>query len=182
MFKVGHIISCEEVREYVKSLSEIDEDMLDMYTNIFSSYICKKVNLSELHYDRINKYEEIELIEEYAEDINDMPPIVTSPIFEGKRIVYDGCHRCYALEINDIKEVMALVPYETIDGRMVEDMETAQPNTGRCKHGDCEKGKCCLICEYNHDCGGICSHCFNLGNACQIVSKNVSLFCDGVWQ
>lgn len=182
MFEIGQIIPREHVDEYIRGLAEIDEDMLNMYTGIFSSYICKKVSLSDLDYSRIDRTKESDIIGKYSKDIGRMPPIVTSPSFEGKRIVYDGCHRCVALENLNISEVIALVPYEMIDGRLVSDIETNKPEIQNCKYGaECDKGKCCLSCEYNSDCGGICSHCHDLGTLYKIVGKNVSLFCNGVW-
>ena len=181
MFKLGEIISRERVDEFVKGLSYIDDEMLQLYTGIFKSFICKKVSLSELDYSRINRDEEEELIETYSRDIENMPPIVISPSFDGTRIVYDGCHRCIALGNLLVEEVMALIPYETTDGRLVESMETNKPKlTHNCKYGACDKGKCCMCCEHNSDCGGICSYCHDMGILCNIINKNVSLFCDGI--
>ena len=182
MFKLGEIIPRERVDEFVKELSYIDEEMLQLYTGIFKSFICKKLPLSELDYTRIDRDEEEELIETYTEGIENMPPIVTSPAFDGKRIVYDGCHRCVALENLLVKEVVALIPYETTDGRLVENMETNKPELKcNCKYSGCDKGKCCMCCEHNPECGGICSYCHEMGSLCNTISKNVSLFCDGIW-
>lgn len=181
MFELGQIVSCERVNDFIKGLAEIDNERLELYTSIFSSYICKKLTLSDLNYSRIDRNEEIALIEKYAEDITNMPPIVTSPSFAGKRIVYDGCHRCVALENLGIKQVIALVPYKTTDGRLVEDLEINKPHINKCKYGECDKGKCCLECKYKSDCGGICNNCFEVGVLHRIIEKNVSLFCDGVW-
>lgn len=122
MFKIGQIIQCDEVRKYIKSLDEIDEEILDVYTKLFDSYICQKLNLSALDYSRIDLKAEFDLIVEYSENTETMPPIVTSPSFNGRRIVYDGCHRCCALELNETKEVVALIPYKTVDGRLIEDI------------------------------------------------------------
>lgn len=182
MFEIGQIISCQKVNEYIEGLAEIDEDMLVMYTGIFNSYICKKVSLSDLDYSRIDRDEEYDIINTYSEDIEHMPPIVTSPSFDGKRIVYDGCHRCVALENLNIQETLALVPFEMKDGRLVEDVEENKPEIRNCKYGIECQGKCCLCCEHNSDCGGICSYCHDLGLLYKIVGSNVSLFCDGVWR
>ena len=160
MFKIGQIISRDEVRKYIKSLGEIDEEILDMYTNLFDSYICQYLKLSDLDYSRIDRETELGLIEEYSENIKTMPPIVTSPSFNGKRIVYDGCHRCCALELNKSKEVIALIPYKTVDGRIVNDMENSPVKLKQCKYGECDKGKCCMICDNKDNCGGVCNYCF----------------------
>lgn len=181
IFELGQIISRIDLDNYIKGLATIDEDMLNMYTGIFDKYICVKIKLSDLDYSRIDTEEENDLIEEYSENISTMPPIVTSPSFDGKRIVYDGCHRCVALEKKGILEVKAFIPYETIDERLVEDMEKHKPYIHRCKYGNCDKGKCCLCCEHSGNCGGVCSYCFELGKLYSIVGKNVSLFCNGIW-
>lgn len=181
MFELGQIISCKQVNDYIKRLADIDEEMLELYTGIFSSYICKMLTLSDLDYSRIDRDEESDLIERYSKDINNMPSIVTSPSFDEKRIVYDGCYRCVALENLDIKQVMALIPYRTIDGRLVEDLEVNKPHINKCKYGECDKGKCCLCCEYKTECGGICTKCFEVGVLHEVIEKNVSLFCDGIW-
>ena len=181
MFELGQIISSEQVGEFVKGLAYIDDEMLNLYTRIFSSYICKKVFLTNLNYSRIDRDRESNIIECYSEDIINMPPIVTSPSFDGIRIVYDGCHRCVALENLDIPEITALVPYETMDGRLVEDMEVNKPKINKCKYGECDKGQCCIYCKNNSDCDGICSYCFELKTLYKLVKNNVALFCDGVW-
>lgn len=181
MFELNQIVSRTDVNQYIKGLADIDEDILNMYTGIFDKYICVKLNLADLDYSRINTDEENCLIEKYSEDISLMPPIVTSPSFDGKRIVYDGCHRCVALNQKGIKEVTALIPYETIDGRFVENVEKNKPEIHNYKYGNCDKGKCCLCCEYNKDCGAICSYCFELGKLYSVAGKNVSLFCNGIW-
>lgn len=181
MFELGQIIPREQVDEFIKGLSYIDDEMLHLYTEIFNSYICKKVLLSDLNYSRIDIDEEADIINSYSENIINMPSIVTSPSFDGIRIVYDGCHRCVALENLEIHEVVALVPYETTDGRLVEDMESNRQNIKKCKYGECGKGKCCLCCEHNTNCGEICSYCHEIGSLYKLVRKNVSLFCNGVW-
>ncbi len=182
MFELGEIISREHVDKFVKELSYIDDEMLQLYTGIFKSFICKKVYLSDLNYSRIDRNKEKELIEIYTKDVENMPPILVSPSFDGKRIVYDGCHRCVALENLSIQEVIALIPYETTDGRLVKDIELNKPELiNNCKYGKCDKGKCCMCCEHNFDCGGICSYCHDLGILYSTVGKNVSLFCDGIW-
>lgn len=180
-FEQGKIFTKEQVNIFIKNLAEIDDDILELYTDIFDSFICVKINLSGLDYTRINRDEEMDLIEEYALDIINMPPIVTSPSFDGKRIVYDGCHRCVALENLGIKQVMTLIPYKTKDGRLVEDIEINNPDMNKCKYGECDRGKCCLCCEHSNDCAGICNKCFEVGTLYKIIEKNVSLFCDGVW-
>lgn len=182
MFTIGQIITQEELKKYIRSLAYIDEDILEMYTNIFSKYICKKISILNLDYSWINTDEEMAIVCEYANDISDMPPILVSPSFDGKRIVYDGCHRCAALEMVHAEEVIAFVPYLTKDGRLVEDMENRNLELSYCKYGECNKGKCCMVCDYNGECGNLCSYCFELGVAHQIIKKNVSLFCDGIWK
>lgn len=186
LYKTGQIVSREEVESYIKSLAEIDEDMFEIYTKIFSEYVCDIVKLSDLDYSRINREEEFEIIEQYKNDIKNMPPIVVSPSFDGKRIVYDGCHRCVALENLGVQEVVALIPYKTIDGRMVEDLEENKPELNKCKYTtidntECNKGKCCFCCDKGNNCGGICNYCHDIGTLRRIIGKNVSLFCDGVW-
>ena len=186
MYKIGQIILREDVDSYIKSLADIDEDMLEIYTKIFSEYTCNIGKLSDLDYSRINRKEESEIIKQYECDTNDMPPIVVSPSFNGKRIVYDGCHRCVALENMAIKEIMALIPYKTIDGRMVEELEKNNTEMRKCKYStennaECEEGKCCFCCPNKFDCGGICAYCHDMGRLHSIIEKNVSLFCDGVW-
>lgn len=186
MYKIGQIISREEVELYIKSLADIDEDMFEIYTGIFSEYICDIVELSVLDYSRINREEESEIINQYECNVENMPPIVVSPSFNGKRIVYDGCHRCIALENLGIKEVMALIPYKTIDGRMVKYLENSNPELNRCKYStadnvECDEGKCCFCCEKANHCGVICNYCHDMGKLCNIISKNVYLFCNGVW-
>ena len=181
IFELRQIISREQVDIFIKELADIDEEMLKLYTGIFSSYICKVVSLSDLDYSRINRNEEFDLIEKYSKNITNMTPIVTSPAFDGKRIVYDGCHRCVALENLDIKQVVALVPYKTNDGRLVEDLEANNPHINKCKYGECDQGKCCLCCDNKSECGGICTNCFEVGVLHKTIKKNVSLFCDGVW-
>ena len=156
MYKIGQIISREEVELYIKSLADIDEDMFEIYTRIFSEYICDIVELSVLDYSRINREEESEIINQYECNVENMPPIVVSPSFNGKRIVYDGCHRCIALENLGIK-------YSTAD------------------NVECDEGKCCFCCEKANHCGGICNYCHDMGKLCNIISKNVYLFCNGVW-
>ena len=182
MFELNQVIPREHVDGFIQELADIEDEMLEMYTGIFRSYICKKVSLSDLDYSRIDRDRELNIIETYSEDITNMSPIVTSPSFDGIRIVYDGCHRCVALENLNIQEVIALVPYETIDGRLVEDIENNKPETHNCKYGtECDKGKCCLCCEHNDDCDGICSYCHDVSSLYKLVGKNVSLFCNGVW-
>ena len=85
MYKIGQIISREEVELYIKSLADIDEDMFEIYTRIFSEYICDIVELSVLDYSRINREEESEIINQYECNVENMPPIVVSPSFNGKR-------------------------------------------------------------------------------------------------
>lgn len=186
MYKIGQIISREKVESYIKSLSEIDEDMFEIYTKIFSEYICGIVKLSDLDYSRINREEESEIIEQYKNDIKNMPPIVVSPSFDGKRIVYDGCHRCVALENLGVQEVVALIPHKTIDGRMVKDLENNKPELNKCKYTtvdnvECDKGKCCFGCDKGNNCSGICNYCHDIGVIRNLIEKNISLFCDGVW-
>ena len=181
LFEIGQIISCEHVKKYIKELSDIDEEILDMYTGIFSSFTCQKVFLNNLDYSRINRDEESDIIDAYSQDIEHIPPIITSPSFDGKRIVYDGCHRCAALESKNVSEVVALIPYMLKDGRIVEDVENNKAEMQNCRYGAECKSVCCLCCEYNSNCGEVCSHCFELGSLYKIVNKNISLFCDGVW-
>ena len=181
MFKIGQIIPCDEVRKYIKSLDEIDEEILDVYTKLFDSYICQRLKLSDLDYSRIDWKSEFDLIVEYSENTETMPPIVTSPSFNGQRIVYDGCHRCCALELNEAKEVIALIPYKTVDGRLIKDIENNTVGLKQCKYGKCDKSKCCITCDNKDGCGGICIYCFEFGSICEIISNNVELFCDGVW-
>lgn len=181
MFELGEIVSREQIDDFIKNLAEIDDEMLELYTGIFSEYICKMVQLCDLDYSRIDRAEEFNLIKKYTENIETMQPIVTSPVFDEKRIVYDGCHRCVALENLNIKQVIALVPYKTNDGRLVEDLEVNKPHTNKCKYGECDKGKCCLCCDYKSECGGICTKCFEVGVLHKVIEKNVALFCDGIW-
>lgn len=180
-FSVGEIVSRECVESYIKELSYIDDDVLDMYTHIFESYICKEIPMSSLDYSRIDINEEYDIIKDYMENIATMPPIVVSPAFDGKRIVYDGCHRCVALEYSNKDSVVALVPYKTTDGKFVEYLEENKPVEHNCKYGSCDEGKCCICCEKKFNCGGVCSYLHELGNLHELVGKNVSLFCDGVW-
>lgn len=177
MFCIGEIVTCEDVKKYIQSLEKMDEETLRICTQPFSLYICQYVNISSLKFFQTDE----ELVMEYSKNISNLPPIVVSPSFDGERIVFDGCHRCKALINNNIKKVMALVPYKTTDGRLVTDIEKNKPEEHRCKYGSCDKGNCCFDCPENLSCGGICNYCFGLDNLCKLIEKNVSLFCDGVW-
>lgn len=177
MFKIGEIVICKDVREYIQSLEKMDEETLEICTQPFSHYICKYVNISNLHFFQTNE----DVVIKYSKNINNIPPIVVSPSFDGERIVYDGCHRCKALMKNGVEKVMALIPYKTTDNRLVEDIENNKPKEHKCKYGECNDGNCCFDCIKRFDCGGICNKCFGLDNLCLLIEKNVSLFCDGVW-
>lgn len=182
MFKEGQVLSREEVNAYIMDLdSEFDKEMLDVYTGIFSKYKCVMLNLSNLKCIAYVLDDE-DIIDEYSQNVSNMPPLLVSPLFNGERVIYDGCHRYHALLQADKETCLALIPYEMNDGRLVEDAENNPPEIHSCKNGECERGKCCLCCEYNKDCPDICSLCFDVGAVCDVIGHNVSLFCDKVWR